>query len=400
MTAFNAADQKVKQVAPIAMKALDEKSNAERNHKAAQRSVERAEEAVKKAIEAIPGFEAALKQSEEAVKQLEMQLQAAQAAEKEAEKPLRTVALSADGAYLATGGDDGKVHVWDAQSGTPVETFGSQNAPIKQVAFTPNGIAAFAANNTGMLWTLSTEWKLERTIGNPNDPQQIVDRVTALDFSHDSKMIATGSGEPSRSGEIKIWSVENGQLIRGIKEPHSDTVFGLEFSPDDALIASCGADRFMKVFRTNDATFVRSYEGHTHHVTGVSWRADGRVLATCGADSVVKIWDARTGDQQRTIQGLNKEGTSLRFVADGDGVVVTSGANLVRMVNATNGGNLRDFPGNLDYMFSVAASADGKTIAAGGQESILRVWNDNGQLVVAFDPPKLEKPKTEAAAAK
>jgi WD40 repeat protein len=113
-------------------------------------------------------------------------------------------------------------------------------------------------------------------------------------------------------------------------------------------------------------------------------------LATCGADGAVKVWDARTGDQQRTVEGAKKEVTSLRFVADSDTVIIGTGANTVRQINATNGGNVRDYPGSQDYVFSVAASADGKTIVAGGQESILRVWNENGQPVATFEPPKSE----------
>jgi WD40 repeat protein len=389
-TAFSQADQKVKQITPNYQKAIDEKNTAERNFKAAQRSVERAAEAVKKATEALPGYEAAVKQTEEIAKQAEAGLQASQKTAMESEKPLRTAAFSPDGRYLVTSGDDGAIHLWDGQTGAAVETFATQNAAIKATAFTAGGIVAAAANNTGVAWDYATEWKLERTIGSPDDATQIVDRVTAIDFSHDGKLLASGSGEPSRSGEVKIWSLENGQLVRALKEPHSDTVFGLEFSPDDQFVASCGADRFMKVFKVADGSFVRSFEGHTHHVTGVSWRADGRLLATCGADGAVKVWDARSGDQQRTVEGAKKEVTGIRFVADSDTVIIGTGANTVRQINAANGGNVRDYPGSQDYVFCVAASADGKTILAGGQESVLRAWNDQGQVLGTFEAPKSE----------
>ena len=59
----------------------------------------------------------------------------------------------------------------------------------------------------------------------------------------------------------------------------------------------------------------------------------------------------------------------------------------MRLVNAANGGNVRDFRGAADYMYSAAASADGKTIIAGGLDSVLRVWNDQGQPVIQFAPP-------------
>jgi WD40 repeat protein len=38
----------------------------------------------------------------------------------------------------------------------------------------------------------------------------------------------------------------------------------------------------------------------------------------------------------------------------------------------------------------VDVTADGKVIIAGGQDSVLRVWKDDGNAIVTFDPPKPE----------
>jgi len=136
-----------------------------------------------------------------------------------------------------------------------------------------------------------------------------------------------------------------------------------------------------------DGKPVRSFEGHTHHVLGVTWRADGRMLVSSGADMVLKTWDPRTGDQLRTVQNqFTKEVTSVGFVAD-DLVVATGGDAKVRLINAANGNSQRDFGGTSDYMYAAAASADGKTIVAGGLDSVLRIWNDQGQELAKFAAP-------------
>ncbi len=388
-TAMTQADQKVKQVTPVAQKAVDEKMAADRALATAKRSVERAAESVKKATEAVPGVEQIVKTFEALVATRDMEVAAIQKTAAESEKPLKAIAFSPSGQLVATVGDDQMLHTFDGVTGAAVEVFPSQNSALSVVAFASDGSAiSAAANNTGAIWDFATEWKLERTIGNPDSSELLVDRVTALDFSPDGKFIASGGGEPSRSGEIKIFEVASGNLVRALKDPHSDTVFGLDFSPDGAQLASGGADRFVKVHNVADGAFVRAFEGHTHHVLGVAWRADGRMMASSGADAAIKVWDTRTGDQLRTIQGFTKEITGIRFVAEGDIVLVGSGDKIVRFTNAANGGNVRDFPGSADYVYASAVSADGKTIISGGADSALRIWNENAQPVVTFEAPK------------
>jgi WD40 repeat protein len=399
-TAFNTADQKVKQVLPAYQKAVDERTAAERALETAKRGVERAAEAVKKATEAIPGFDEIVKAMEAAAATRDQELAAVTATVPQAEKPLKGCAFSPDGKLLVTVGDDQLLHTWDSETGAAVEVYEGATGPLNVVAFSASGQAiTAAANNTGALWNFATEWKLERTIGSPDATDVLADRATALDFSPDGKLLAVGGGEPSRSGEIKLFNVADGALVRALKEPHSDTVNCLSFSPDGLQIASCGADRFVKVWTVADGAFVRSFEGHTHHVLSVTWKLDGRMLVSSGADNVLKVWDTRTGDQLRTVQNqFTKEVTSVSFVGDTDTVVAVSGDARVRLVNASNGGIARDYQGAAEYMYSAAVSADGKAILAGGLDGILRIWNDQGQPVVQFAPPA--PPVQEQTAAK
>jgi WD40 repeat protein len=396
-TAFTQAEEKAKQLVQSHQKAVDEQTAAQRTLESAKRGAERAAEAVKKATEAIPGFKGIVKAREETSKQRDAELAAATTAAKNSEKPITGVAFSPNGALMATVGDDQLLHTWDAESGAAIEVY--EGGPgLRSIAFTADGKAiSVGANQTSAAWDFVSEWKLARTIGAPDDAATLVDRVTALDFSPDGKLLAVGGGEPSRSGEIKLFDISSGQLVRALKEPHSDTVNCVAFSPDGQQIASCAADRFMKLWNVADGNFVRAFEGHTHHVLGLSWRADGRVLVSSGADMVLKVWDARTGDQLRTAQNLfTKEVTSVHFVGDGEMALASGGDSKVRLVNTGNGNSQRDFSGQSEYMYCVVASADGKTIVAGGLDGTLRIWDAEGKELAKFSPPP--QPTNQTAA--
>ena len=386
---FQQAQKKAQDSAGPANKAVQERTAAEKALEAATRASDRAAAAAKEAADAVPGCEAEMAKTEEQAKAAEAAVQETQNTVPATEKPILATVFSPDGAILITAGDDAVVHTWDAETGAAIETLEGHGAPITALApLGPRDILSTARNNTAIVWDGQAEWKLQRTIGSIDSPELLIDRVIALAFSSDGKLLATGGGEPSRSGELKIWNVEDGSLVREFVDAHSDTIFGLEFSPDDKMIASCGADRFMKIFDVETGTFVRAFEGHTHHVLGVTWRADGRMIATSGADNVIKVWDARTGDQLRTIQGFNKELPSIRFVSTSDNVIVAGGDTNVLMRNAANGGNVRNYGGSSDFVYSVDASDDGKTIVAGGQDGVMRIWQENGQVIAAFEPPK------------
>jgi WD40 repeat protein len=71
-------------------------------------------------------------------------------------RPLRALAWSPDGRFLATGGDDNLVHIWyPAQSQTPLLTI-PQDAPVLALSWSPDGKTIAAASGRNVtLWALS-----------------------------------------------------------------------------------------------------------------------------------------------------------------------------------------------------------------------------------------------------
>jgi len=315
--------------------------------------------------------------------------------------PVRSVAFSPDGACLATAGADGGIKVWESASGRGVIAFGHTAPqgraiqPIQKIAFsTQGGLISASADATLKTWQFEGRWAEHKTLGTH------VFRVLALDFSPDGKLLATGGGEPSRSGEVKLWEVGKGLLARSLTSLHSDTVFGVRFSPDGTKLASASADKFVKVTSVADGKLLRSFEGHTHHVMAVDWKSDGKQLVSGGADNVLKVWDYQSGEPIRTLQAVAKQVTSVRWIAGKPEVIGASGDATVRIWNSDNGGIARTFSGAGDYVFSVAASADGTRIAAGGADSVLFVWNgQNGQTIRRLAPPASPVPRRSARAA-
>jgi WD40 repeat protein len=305
--------------------------------------------------------------------------------------PVRGVAFSPDGSRAATAGGEGGVKIWETASGLGVIAFGhtppkeGPMQPIHAVAFTEAGaIVTASADTTLRSWAFAGAWSLSKTLG----PHAF--RVLSLDFNPDGTLLAAGGGEPSRSGEIKLWELGKGILVRSLDAVHSDTVFGVRFSPDGTLLASAGADKFLKVTRVIDGKELKTFEGHTHHVLAVDWSADGKQLASGGGDNVVKVWDYATGEALKTLPPAGKQVTAVRWVAGKTPLVAgASGDRQVRLWNpeGNRGQVARTFTGPSDYVFGVAASGDGSRVAAGGADGVLFVWKaENGQVLRKIEP--------------
>lgn len=311
-------------------------------------------------------------------------------------QPVRAVAVSPDKSIIAAGRGN-QIHVYDAAKGDHLRTLIDPKLKtpdgkvvkvahlslVEAMAFAPDGKYLVSGSFQEIaIWDAKTGQQIHKLGG-------FAHAIVALTFSLDGKLLAVGGGPPTEDGEIKIFEVGSWKMVADIKNAHSDTVYGLAFSPDAKMLATCAADKFVKVFALPTGKFAKSFEGHTHHVLDVGWMADGKLLASAGADNTVKIWDYEKGEQLRTIPAHAKQVTRLLFIGKKPEFVTCGGDAQVKFFNAQNGAALRTFGGNTDFIYAIGISPDGTLLAAGGQEGIVRVYNGTtGQLVRSLVPGK------------
>jgi WD40 repeat protein len=355
----------------------------------AAKVVAAAEASVEKATAAVASAKQAQSVAESLQVKAKAESDAAQETAKQAQKPVTSVTFSPDGSMLFTATADGAVHVWGADAGGAIETLKGHHASVTSLAAGPKGLlVSGSADGTAIVWQLSDQWKLVRTIGTGNGDSPLVGRVLAVAFSPDGSILATGGGVPSRSGELKLWSPADGTLLRDLPDAHSDTVFGLSFSGDGKSLASCAADKLVKAFSVADGKLLRTFEGHTNHVLGVGFRYDGRAILSGGLDNRLKWWDVQTGEQKGDPNQppLPAEITSVNYVGFADLALITTGDGRARLLHS-DGSIVRDFDALGAYLFAGAATPDGAYVLAGGQDGILRLWDGrDGKLLSTFPP--------------
>ena len=152
----------------------------------------------------------------------------------------------ADGAQMATGGNDNLVNIWDARSLTaPKFTKTNHRAAVKALSWCPwqsNLLATGGGSNDRQIyfWNTTTGARINHI---PTDSQ-----VTSLRWSTHYKEIVSSGGFPDNS--LSIWSYPSG--VKNMEIPaHESRVLHSCLSPDGQMLATAAADeslKFWKVF--------------------------------------------------------------------------------------------------------------------------------------------------------
>jgi len=229
---------------------------------------------------------------------------------------IRAVACS--GSRLATGGLDGAIILWDAETGEAERRLLERSTEISSVTFTADGArlasgsvnALYGSGSRVRIWDVTTGTLL-RTI------QETRDSVLGVHFSpqNSRRLAVAGSGEL-----IHVWDVD---MSTSVPPPRSGAIMSTMngsrfavFSPDGRTIATVGYpfSRDANLFDVETGTLRFSMVGHTSPLSSASFSIDdGSKLATGSHDGTCKVWDSSTGELLRTII----LGTSVGSVAWG-----------------------------------------------------------------------------------
>jgi centriolar protein POC1 len=89
----------------------------------------------------------------------------------------------------------------------------------------------------------------------------------------------------------------------------------LQFSPNGNALASVGKDETLRFWEVNFDTERETavVKAHTSRIRGLSYSCDGLLLATCGDDKLVKFWSTQDRRLQSTLKGHNYWVRSCQF---------------------------------------------------------------------------------------
>ncbi len=287
-------------------------------------------------------------------------------------KRVLAVAVTPDGDLILTGGDDGRIRVWDRLSPRPVRTLPGHPEPVRALAVTPDGREIISGGGDGRVrvWDRSTGEPVRRIVSHRG-------WVLAVAVTHDGRQIISGGDD----GIIRVWD-RSSPLPVWTLEGHAGPVRAVAVSPDDSAIVSAG-DRTVRIWDRSTGKLVRIQQGHAGEVWAVAVSSDGARVVSASADRTVHIADWAIGGIVRSLEGHSGSVRSVAVSPDGS-AIVSAGDRSLHVWDQS--GVRRDWTPERHNgrVLAVAFSPDSAHIASGGDRTV-QVWNPTTGEVVELE---------------
>lgn len=268
---------------------------------------------------------------------------------------MNALVYSPDGQRIITTADDGKIKVWNVQSGFCIVTFTEHTSGVTACEFAKRGNVLFTASLDGSIraWDL-IRYRNFRTF---TAPTRLSFSSIAVDPS--GEVICAGSLD---SFNIHIWSVQTGQLLDQLAG-HEGPIAALDFAPNGGTVVSGSWDCTVRIWSIFGRTQTSEPLQLQADVLDVAFRPDSKQLAVSTLDGQLTFWSVSDASQQAGVDGRRD---------------VSGGRRLADRRTAANAAGTKAF-GAIKY------SADGTCILAGGTSKYICLYDvQSGTLVKKF----------------
>ena len=292
-----------------------------------------------------------------------------------------TLAMSPDGAYLASGSEGG-FKLWNrtVSQKDPIR-IPAGGAEVCALAFSPDSSLVACGFRLGRIeiYKVADRQASKRWTGHASSD------VTGLAFSKDgASLFSVG-----KDGSVSVWSVAT-PLLRQTNDGGAGAAFSVAVS-ESGEWAAVAFDRLARLYAVKDDGSLEpmgaGVRGHTKTVADVAF-APGKVLATCSYDDAIIIRSTPDLRMLTKLTGHIGPVNALKWIPPGPLLASASDDKTVRLWSLRDLKQLDVLRGHDELVLSLAVSPDGQTLYSGDAGGAILIWDlaQRRRIGYLFDP--------------
>lgn len=267
-----------------------------------------------------------------------------------------------DGTRIVTLERAGEARYWDANTGRRL--FGLHDYHGEgMLAFSPDGAKIVTPSGRSVQIRDSATGRVKSTLTGHQG------RVMALQVSPDGSRLVTGSADRT----VRLWQMSTGRIEHSFG-PLPAVINDVAFSPDGTLVAAAPSNSASYVWRVSDGALIHQFDGGGGLVI-VRFSPDGARLLTGTRNGTIRIWDIDSGSLQTEFLAGPTNLQDAAFSPSGDVVATGAMRGDARIWDARTGELIADLNLRQAGNSRVAFSPDGKMLAVTtGGEGAAALW--------------------------
>ncbi len=274
----------------------------------------------------------------------------------------RCSVFSKDGKTLFTGGSDGIIRLYNANTGQLTGTLKGHNAAVTALVWNRDftELASSSEDHTVRLWPFDIVSQSREFAGHKGE-------VWMAALSPDGQRLVSASADRT----LKVWDTATGNVLHTL-EGHKLPVTVALFSPDGSKILSASGDRTLKLWDADKGKEITTFKGHDGTVTAADFSSDGKKIVSGSADKTIKVWDP----DAKELQSIPVKSVPTAVLFDPDGKQIASGHidQTIQMWDAVTGKSVTSWIAHAGAVTGLSFGKGGQLLASCGIDGLVKVW--------------------------